>query len=61
MADSNYKGVVSKTYPSRFGGSFGLNGQTLYFNTKGPLPAFIRPGVRSSSRGSLDGTASRSL
>lgn len=46
---AQYTGKVSKIFPARFGGSFGLDGQyNLYFNTKQALPAFVVPGASVS-------------
>lgn len=46
---AQYQGKVSKVFTSRFGGSFGLEGQyNLYFNTKNALPADVVEGVTVS-------------
>ena len=51
---AQFRGRVSKIFPSRFGGSFGLDGQQgLYFNTKSALPAFIREGVTVELEGEI--------
>lgn len=51
---ANYSERIAKIYPSRFGGSFGLDGQQgLYFNTKGSLPAFVREGVTVEFEGQM--------
>lgn len=51
---AQYRGRVSKIFPSRFGGSFGLDGQQgLYFNTKAALPAFLREGVTVELEGEI--------
>lgn len=43
---ANYQGKVSKIFPARYGGSFGLEGQQgLYFNTKNALPGFVQSGA----------------
>jgi hypothetical protein len=43
---AQYQGKVSKIFTSRYGGSFGLEGQHgLYFNTKQALPATIVEGA----------------
>lgn len=43
---AQYQGRVSKVFTSRYGGSFGLEGQyNLYFNTKVALPANVVEGV----------------
>lgn len=43
---AQYKGKVSKIFPARWGGSFGLEEQYgLYFNTRGALPDFVVVGA----------------
>lgn len=51
---AQYRGRVSQSFPSRFGGSFGLEDQRgLYFNTKQALPAFIRAGATVEFEGEV--------
>lgn len=51
---AQYQGRVSKLFTSRFGGSFGLEGQHgLYFNTKNPLPNDVQEGVMVSFDGQM--------
>jgi hypothetical protein len=43
---AQYKGKVSKIFPARWGGSFGIEEQYgLYFNTRNALPDFVVAGA----------------